>query len=118
MVEALARMTKGGNETKAGAIRCILAGGTWRQARLASAGLAEEAGCPRCGLEAETTLHRWWRCPALDATHHQAQVGDLVQLGAARDFQPRCYWQNGMEAWTDGAASRPGAPSCGELGGA
>ena len=48
------------------------------------------------GEEPETALHRWWRCPAFGAARRQAQVGDLASIGAARDFQPRCFWQNGV----------------------
>ena len=58
--------------------------------------MVDEASCPSCGLEAETILHRWWRCPALGAARHQAQVEDLARIGAARDYQPKCFWQNGL----------------------
>ena len=53
------KLAKRGNARQAGALRCILAGGTWPRARLAAAGLVESAVCPRCGEEDETALHRW-----------------------------------------------------------
>ena len=80
-----------GRERHSGAIGCILAGGTWPQARLAAAGLVEDASCARCGEEAETVLHRWWRRPALGAVRRQAQVRELANIGAGRDYQPRCF---------------------------
>ena len=88
-------MPEAGSERQAGALRCILAGGTWPRARLAAAGLVEHATCLRCGEEDETALHRWWKCPALAVARRQAQVDDLAREGLARDFQPRCLWQMG-----------------------
>ena len=82
------RLAKRGSERKAGALRCILAGGTWPRARLVVTGLVGSARCPRCGEEDETALRRWWKCPALGPARHQAQVEDLAP-GAARGFQRR-----------------------------
>ena len=61
------------------------------------------------GIEPETALHRWWRCPALDLARHQAQVGDLALRGAKCGYQPRCLWQNGIlpTAATAVSASEP-----------
>ena len=58
--------------------------------------MVEHATCLRCGEEDETALHRWWKCPALAVARRQAQVDDLAREGLARDFQPRCLWQNGI----------------------
>ena len=50
-----------------------------------------------------------WGCPALAAARHQAQVADLAQLGAALNFQPLCFWLNGVmpEAEVAVATSEP-----------
>ena len=69
----------------------------------------DDAGCPCCGLDAETALHRWPRCPAREGTRHQAQVSDLAGIGAVLEYRPRCFWQNGVvpEASVALAASEP-----------
>ena len=45
--EQCRRLQRKGRERHAGRLRCVLAGGTWPQARLAAAGMAESAECPR-----------------------------------------------------------------------
>ena len=109
--EPCRRLLRRGRARQVGRLRCVMAGGTWPQARLAAAGMAETAECPRCGIEPETVLHRWWRCPALDMARHQAEVGELA-------LKSRCgavmRWPGArFQVWV-GESWRPGrmAPRC------
>eukprot|EP00972_Heterocapsa_arctica_P070306 10385431-Heterocapsa_arctica.AAC.1 len=46
----------------AGALRNILAGGTWPQARLAQVVAGTILTCPSCGTQDEDEYHRWYTC--------------------------------------------------------
>ena len=87
---------KRGKNKLAGGLQCILAGGSWPQERRARAGFVEDPLCPHCGQEPETTLHRWWTCPAWDKDRVKHGVMDLARAGARARFEPRCLWQNGV----------------------
>ena len=85
-----------GRDRAAGALRCVLAGGTWPQSRKHKAGLADSPLCPHCRQEPETTLHRWWTCPAWSTQREEYGIADLAKIGAACQFHPICFWQNGI----------------------
>ncbi len=86
-----------------GALRCVLAGGTWPMRRLHSAGYHPDPTCPRCGEGPETALHRWWQCPALEGLRHRLGVQALAAQARACNFEPRSLWECGLPplAWLD-----------------
>ena len=49
-----------------GAVRSLVIGSQWPQARLAAAGLADDASCQLCEAAEGTLFHRAWLCPAHD----------------------------------------------------
>ena len=60
------KMIKNKQHAAAGAMRCILTGATWPAVRKKKAGFQDWDACPRCELEPEDVMHRWWRCPAFE----------------------------------------------------
>ena len=109
------RLAKRGRGRQAGLLRCVLAGGAWPQARLAAAGLAESANCPRCGLELETVVF----APVVEVPGAGHGPPPVVLRGAACDFQPRRFRQKLDVAVGGGGGGHfraDAAQGCGALG--
>ena len=94
-LEVRSLLRRGCDKLAAGLL-CVLAGGTWPQARRFRAGFVTDPVCPRCGAQEETVVHRWWLCPALDASRRKYGVADLAHQGERCGFQPACFWNLGV----------------------
>ena len=94
--QMLRKWVKRGLHQNVGALRCVLAGGTWTQDRKHRAGFAETPLCPHCCNAPETALHRWWECPAWEALREERGISELARRATSEGYKPVCFWQNGI----------------------
>ena len=84
----------------AGRLLCISTGATWPNARRLSHGMPQHYGgkCMRCGgVEDETDLHRYWRCPDnLQAGAAVAATTHLERFAIEDAGQHDILWMRGI----------------------
>ena len=82
--KVLQQLQRQGQHSKAGALRCSLAGGQWTQLRMANTDepAVNTSLCPRCLREPESLLHKYWVCKAND------EISD-PDVAAAQQFADR-----------------------------
>ena len=130
------KLSKGGRESTAAALRSVMCGAAVPET-LARKWNGGKGMCPFCGLEEETLLHRFWRCPKWEVMRQRAlggcseawvrsilpaevllfgwllaaENGPLTREGGdpAADFSDRRELP--AQVWTDGSALCPADPA-------